>query len=115
MNTIALHHKSLYNKITAIRLPEVNWKLFYFFGMVLFSLVLVFYIFSVNELTRGVYVIKNYNKEINTLLHENKVLSNSLTNNNFLTKTQERAHALSFEKTKDIKYVQILESAVVLR
>jgi len=115
MNTITLSKKSMYNKISAISFPEVNWKLFYTIGILLFSLVLVFYIYLVNDLTKGVYSIKNYNKEINNLLQENKILSSNLTNNNFLLKTQEKATQLSFEKTKDIKYIQIIESPLVQR
>lgn len=112
---VAVKNKSSHSKLRAISLPTVSWKFFYGSLILLSSLLLVFYVFSINELTRGVYLIKQYNKEINILVSENKILSNKFTNNNFLIKTQERAHQLSFEKTKDIKYVQVLESSLVRR
>jgi hypothetical protein len=115
MKTIALKQNSFYNRVAALSLPTISWKLFYLFMLAMFSIVLVFYVFSVNELTQGVYTIKNYNKEINSLLKENKVLSNNFSNNNFLIKTQDRAQELAFEKTKDIKYVQILETSLAKR
>jgi len=115
MTTITLNHRAIYNRISLISLPKVSWKLFYLFGILLLSLILVFYIFSVNELTKGVYLIKNYNKEISGLLQENKILGNNFANSSFLAKTQEKAKELSFEKTKNIKYVQILENSLVQR
>ncbi len=115
MKSIAIKQNSSYNKVSALSLPGINWKLFYLGMLLMFSVVLVFYVFSVNELTKGVYTIKQYNKEITSLVKENKILANNFSNNNFLIKTQDRAEQLAFEKTKDIKYVQILETSLAKR
>ena len=113
MTIATLNHKAIYNKISLISLPRISWKMIYLLGIVALSLILIFYIFSVNKLTEGVYSIKSYNKEVNVLLQENKILRNNFANDSFLAKTQEKAKTLNFEKTKDIKYIQILENSLV--
>lgn len=115
MKTITTKEKSNSGHTIVLPVPQVNWKPFYITMMVVLSLVLVFYVFSVNELTRGVYTIKNYNQQIGSLLKENKVLANSFSNNNFLIKTQERAEQLSFQKTSNVAYVQVLETTLAKR
>lgn len=112
MTTITLNYGAMRNKISSAGLPVINWKLIYLFGILSFLLILVFYVFSVNELTKGVYLIKNYSKEINGLLQENKILENNFANSGLFAKNQDRAKELSFEKTTDIKYVQILQSSL---
>ncbi len=112
MTTLTLSYRTIHNKITSVNFLKIPWKLVYCL-LLLFSLsLLVFYIYSVNELTRGTYLIKNYNKEADSLIKENKVLENNFAETSFLGLVQEKAKQLSFEKTTEVKYVEILESSL---
>lgn len=114
MKTIIVKRKSWYQQLSVLDL-ETGFKFFYLVLALAISALLVFYVFSINELTRGVYTIKNYNKQVSVLLKENKALANRFSSNNFLIKAQERAQELSFQKTEDISYVQVLETSIAKR
>ncbi|MEK7664940.1 MAG: hypothetical protein AAB361_02250 [Patescibacteria group bacterium] len=73
--------------------------------MIVFSL--FFYIYSINELTRGAYLIKNYEKQQNNLLQKNKNLEVDFAKSGFMGNLETKTKELSFEKTKKIKYIQI--------
>ena len=105
----AINHK-IKNKMTSAGVIKINWKLFYFLALSLSLVMLVSYIFMVNQLIQGAYVIKNYNKDIKVLLAENTELLASFAEVDFLGSVQERAKALSFQKTTGVKYLQILQS-----
>ena len=112
MTTLTLSYRAIGRKIESVSFPKINWKIVYVSGILLSLLMLVFYIFLVNELTRGAYLIKNYGKEINLLSGENRILETNSTGVGLLGQVMERAKELSFEETKNIKYVQILESSL---
>ncbi len=112
MTTTTLSYRAIHSKIYSVNFIKINLKLIYFLA-VLFSLImLIFYIFRVNELTQGAYLIKNYNKEISSLLAENRNLQTNFAESSFLGLAQERAKELNFEKTTDVKYIQILQSSL---
>jgi|SRR3989344_6941469 len=112
MTTVSLSYRAIGNKITSVHLPRIPWRIVYCLGIALSVGMLVFYVYLVNEMTRSVYVIKNYEKEITVLLGENKKLEAHFTKTNLLGKMTDKARELSFEKTTNIKYVQILESSL---
>ena len=74
---------------------------------------LLYYVFGVNELTKGSYLIKNYQKEITKLSEENAILETSFADISFLENVQEKAKELSFEKTKSVKYIQVVGGELV--
>lgn len=111
MSTTALNYRAIRHKTISVNFPDINWKLVYLSGILLFLLLLIFYIFEINELTKGSYLIKNYNKEISSLSQENRILETNFANSGLLTRAIEKAKELNFERTKDIKYVKILESS----
>ncbi|KKP32338.1 MAG: hypothetical protein UR22_C0013G0010 [Parcubacteria group bacterium GW2011_GWC2_32_10] len=104
-------------KTISLALPEINWKKFYIIGVLmtisLIFLSLLFYVFGVNELTKGSYLIKNYQKEITKLSAENARLETNFAEIGFLENVQEKAKDLSFEKTKEVKYIQIVGGELV--
>jgi cell division protein FtsB len=104
-------------KTISLALPEVNWRRFYIIGVLmtisLIFLSLLFYVFGVNELTKGSYLIKNYQKEITKLSEENARLEMSFAEISFLENVQEKARELSFEKTKSVKYIQVVGGELV--
>src|SRR3989344_1084697 len=110
MTTLALSAKSVQRKVKSISLPMINWKLFYLMGIAL--VLVISYIFLINQLTEGVYLIKKYNKDISSLYKENDVLEARFAKINFMENVVSKTKELSFEKTKDIKYLQIIESSL---
>ena len=114
MTTVTLGYRAIHHKIKLISFPKINYKIFYLLAILLSLLILmlIFYVYSINELTKGTYLIKNYNKEIDNLSKENRVLQTNFAESGFLEKVQEKVKELSFEKTKEIKYIQILESSL---
>ena len=109
---MTLSYRAAHNKINHLNFIKINLKTVYFLSVLFTSLMIVFYIFMVNELTQGAYLIKNYNKEISGLLAENSNLQTNFAENDFLGRTQERAKGLSFEKITSVKYIKILQTSL---
>jgi len=112
MTTTTLNYRAIHYKITSINFPKVSRKALYILGILFCLSMLVFYIYLVNELTMSAYLIRNYNKEINLILGENKILEAHFTKASLLEQTMEKIKELGFEKTTNIKYVQILENSL---
>lgn len=112
MTTLVLGYRSIQSKVTSLSSKRINWKIVYLSGILFAVSMLVSYIFLVNQLTGGTYLIKSYDKEINLLSKENSILEVNSTHDSLLGQVMKKANELSFEKTKDIKYVQILESSL---
>lgn len=110
MTTLTLAAKSAQSRIKSISLPSINWKAMYAVGILLVLMMAVSYIFLINQLTEGVYLIKKYNKEVSSLYKENDVLESQLARVNIMENLIAKTKELSFEKTKDITYLQIIES-----
>lgn len=100
-------------KTISLALPEVDWKKFYFVGILLISafvfLSLLFYVFGINDLTEGSYLVKKYHKEIANLSIENAKLETASAEIGFLGSIQARATELSFQKVKNVNYIQITD------
>ncbi len=109
---LRLHYRVIQHKITSVNFIKINWKLVYFLAILFSSIMLIFYIFRVNELIQGAYLVKNYNKEVSDLLAENRNLQANFAESDFLGRAQERTKELSFQKTTNVKYIQILQSSL---
>lgn len=115
MTTRALVQTLSLQKVSAIRLPKINWKallLFGFCGVLFFS---VLYVFQINEMIRGGYVIKSYQTQIDNLIQENKNLEVKLAQISYLENIQNKAAKLNFIRVKKIGYIQILDSSLAQR
>jgi len=105
--------KTIQSKIDSVDLPTINWKLICFSGFfILFSL-LVFYVWQISDLTKGSYLVDNYEKQINILSQENKELQISFAENSFLGQVLEKIHVLKFQKILSVKYIQIPNNLLV--
>jgi hypothetical protein len=93
-------------------LASINWKAVCFAGIVFSLTLLVFYVLQVNSLTRGFYLVSNYQKQISQLGDENKNLQISFAENSFLDEAMAKVQALNFQKTTSVKYIQILDNSV---
>ncbi|MBU2540052.1 hypothetical protein KJ786_02735 [Patescibacteria group bacterium] len=102
-------------KMATIRLPKINWKallLFGFCGVLFFS---VLYVFQINEMIRGGYVIKSYQAQVDNLIQGNKNLEIRLAQISYLENIQSKAAELNFTQVKRIGYIQILDSSLAQR
>lgn len=75
-------------------------------------MLLVFYVWQINDLTRGSYLINSYEKQISKLSTENKNLEVSFAESSFLGQALQKIQALNFQKTTSVKYIQIPDGAV---
>ena len=104
--------KSLKAKARSIDLPLINWKLVCVIGFFMTLSLLVFYVWQINDLTRGYYLINNYEKQVGRLTDENKNLEVSSAESSFLGQALLKIQALNFQKTISVKYIQIADSSV---
>ena len=112
--TLSYHRvqKNLQAKINSVSLPEINWRTVCFLGFFMGLALLVFYVWQINDLTKGSYLINSYEKQISKLSDENKNLEVSFAENSFLGQALEKIQALNFQKTTSVKYIQISGSPV---
>lgn len=78
------------------------------------AVLLVFYVYQVNYLTGGTYLINNYNKDIRVLSEENRSLEMGFAESSFLGQVQQKTQELGFLKTTAIKYVQVSVNLLAL-
>jgi len=106
--------KNLQAKIDSINLPKINWKAVCFVGFFMSLALLVFYVWQINDLTRGSYLINNYEKQISKLSEENKNLEISFAESSFLGQALLKIQALNFQKTVSVKYIKIPDNSVAV-
>ncbi len=112
MTTIALSVRGINHRFKSLSLPIFNWKAIYGLAIAVLAVMLVVYVVLINGLTQGSYLIKNYNKQMDTLLTQNEDLQTSFAESGFLGNVQAEVQAMSFEKTTQITYVQILDNSL---
>ncbi len=114
MSTAALRlsYQSLSRKVTKATHFGLPWKAMYALVAIFFAVMLMFYILRVDELTRGAFLIKNYNSKISALTSENGNLQTTFAQSGFLQGAQQKAYALNFEKTAQVTYVQMLQKTL---
>lgn len=70
-------------------------------------------IFQLNDYTAGIYLINNYQKEINQFAQENKILEVNLTKANSLWNVEN--YVQNFERAGKIEYIRVLESTALAK
>lgn len=113
MTTAVLRmQKNIYSKIKSAELPQINWGMICFVGIIICSLLLVFYVYQINVLMSGTYLINKYEKDIKKIAAENKELEVNFAENNFLAGVLSKTQELNFEKTTSVKYIQVVENTL---
>lgn len=103
--------KSLQAKIDSIDLPRINWKSVCLTGFFVGLALSIFYVWQINDLTKGFYLMNSYENQISKLSDENKNLEISFAENSFLGQALVKIKALNFQKTTSVKYIQILDNS----
>lgn len=104
--------KNVQRKVESAQVPQVNWAKFCLIGFAFCILLLIFYIYQINVLTRETYFISSYKNDINEILQANKKLEVNFAENSFLGEVLDRVQALDFEKTTSVKYIQVLDASL---
>jgi hypothetical protein len=104
-------NKQIRGKVGSVAMPWINWKIVFLMGLAMMSALLVMYVFQINELTKGSYLVSSYENKINTLSQENKNLQVSFAENSFLGEALKKAEDLNFQKTMAVKYIQVLDKS----
>ena len=112
LNLNAKLHKKIQSRVEAIDLPAINWKLVLICGFFVCLSLLVFYVWQVNNLTKGYYLINSYENQIESLTQENKNLEVSFAESSFWQDASIKIQALDFQKADSVKYVQMPDSSV---
>jgi hypothetical protein len=113
MTTAVLRmQKNIYSRVKSVEFPQINWGVVCFMGIMACSLLLVFYIYQINVLLKGTYLVDNYAKEIKKIAQENKALEVSFAENNFLVGVLEKTQELNFQKATSVEYIQVVENTL---
>jgi S-adenosylmethionine synthetase len=65
-------------------------------------------------MTHGTYLIKDYQNQIDNLLEENEILEQGFAKTSFMGTIGEKTQEMSFERVKEVKYIQILDASAFL-
>lgn len=112
MTTILLSYRVIFRKINFMKFIPVNWKVLYGLGVAACLLLLIFYVISVNAMTKSYFIIKNSNQQIEGLKKEDRSLQIMLSEVNSLGEAESKAKELNFHKTSAIKYIQIGDNSL---
>ena len=102
MTTAVLRYPNIH-----IAFPKINWKMFCVGVVFVCFTLLIYYVWQVNHLTQGTYLINSYEKQISQLSTEKKNLEVGFAESGFLGQVQQKIQALNFQKTTAVKYIQI--------
>ena len=109
------------NHTLSLNLPVVSKKIplslrsFSIFSIAFLFLLLFLYVFQVTILARSTDLVKNYQRRINELSRDNASLEISLAKQNSLVNIKTLVQNLNFEKTDQVRYLQILEGQVAAK
>jgi len=84
-----------------------NLKLFWVLALISIASLYIVYIFQINALTKDFYFNQNYNKKIEMLSQENESLKIDFSKAGSLVNVESYLQKQSFEKAKQVKYIQI--------
>ena len=97
------------------KILNFNLKIFWTLGFILILLNLAFYIFQIGVFTSQIYLNKEYQTKLNTLSQDDESLEINLSKSNSLSHVGNYLSDGNFVKANQVKYIQILEGAVVAK
>ena len=106
--------RKVQSKAVSIDFTEINWKIVCVLGFFMCLPLLVLYVWQIDGLNRGSYLINSYEKQISALSQENRGLQVSFAEGSFVGQSLAKMQALNFQKVVSAKYIQISDSSVVM-
>jgi len=101
-------------KAVSIDFPNVNWKMISLCAFLACFALLILYVWQINSLTRGAFLIGEYQSQVKNLANEKEGLETSFAQNSFLGQALSKIKALNFEETTSVKYIQIPDNSVAV-
>lgn len=95
--------------------PILKLNFIFYLSFIFIIFLVIFYIFQFNAVTEGMYLIKNYDKKIETLSQENKILEIKFSQSNSLENLRFLVGNLGFDRVGKIDYIEIPEGMVVIK
>ncbi len=92
-----------------------GFKVLWIFISILTLSLLVVCIFQISAYTKEVYLIQNYEKKLDQLTRENKILEVNFSGVNSLNNVGNYVQNNGFEKTNKIDYIRLLESTALAK
>ena len=114
-NTLAINHFVLFTRPLILRGRRFNLKTFYLLLSILVGTLFVFYIFQINSIIQSNYSVKNYDKKLNLLSEETSNLEIKFSQVNTLENIEFLIKDLSYVKTEEVRYIQLIGSQVVAK
>lgn len=93
----------------------MKWKIFFFAGLATLGFCWFLHAYVLNQLTKGTYLMQDYEKRIEILSQERKNLKIAFAESGFMGSIEQKTRELNFEKTTEIKYIQILDNSVAVK
>jgi hypothetical protein len=116
MTTLLLAYNRIQKKvqigIDSIEVPSVNWKTICLICFTSCFFLLIFYVWQINSLTKGAYMVNSYQNQILQLSKENKNLEITFAQSSFLGQAVEKVRAMNFQKAVTVKYIQVPDVAL---
>jgi len=97
------------------RFPKINLRFFWILSLISIIGLLAFYIFQVNTMTKEIYFLEDYKKNLTILERENESLEINSAQLSSLGNIDGLIDELNFKKVGEIKYIHIIESSVAAK
>jgi len=111
MTTLNLSYSFASKKVKSLNFLKINWKIYCFIAFSIALSLAVFYVLEVNYMIRGSYLIKDYQKQLESISQTSKILESNFAKTGFVGIVGEKAQELSFEKVEKVKYIEILDAS----
>ena len=97
------------------RFPKINLRFFWILSLISIIGLLTFYIFQVNTMTKEIYFLEDYKKNLTILERENETLEINSAQLSSLGNIDGLINELNFKKAGKIKYIHLIESSVAAK
>ncbi len=102
-------------KASSIALPRVNLRVLLFFSICVALFLSVLYIFQINSMIAGGYIVKSYQKQVEVLAQETRYIELSLSEGDNLDAIKAKTRDLGFQRVATIRYIQVLDASLAKR
>jgi hypothetical protein len=92
---------------------KFNFKIFYFFSIILIGALLFLYIYQINSTIQKTYLLQGYDKTMSKLQEENRNLEINVAKSNSIGNLELLVQSLNYEKVDKIKYIKVLDGSMV--
>jgi hypothetical protein len=113
-NTLILNSPFSIKRRLSLKL-RFSLKLFWIISLISIFVILIFYIFQINEMTKNGYLTETYEQKISQLSKENKVLEIASSQVGSLDNLENKIRKLNYEKIGKIYYIEVLENQIVTK